>query len=250
MIIGAQKAGTTSLFEDLARDPRVVAPLRKEVHYFDLNAAEPEGWYRSFFARESRLRRGDAMAIEATPYYLFHPHAAERARRVIPSARLVVLLRDPVERAFSHWRHNRRLGTEPLEFVDALHAEGDRLAGESERLADPGYVSPAHQRFSYAARGRYAEQLERWRGRFPEEQLLVVDTAALFGADHEAVRHRIREFAGLATDGPLPPAPAANVSPAAEIPAPARAWLEDAFTESNRRLATLLGEAAPAWSAR
>lgn len=249
MIIGAQKSGTTSLFEDIARDPRVWVSLRKEVHYFDLNASRSERWYRCFFPRESRVRRRDAVVAEATPYYLFHRHAPERARRVIPSAKLIALLRDPAERAFSHWRHNRRLGTEPLDFLPALDAEAGRLAGEDERLADPAYVSAAHQRFSYVARGRYAEQLERWLQQFPREQLLVTSTDELFGEERDAVRRRLREFAGL--DGePVGSIPAVNLSSEEPVPAEARRWLDDAFGEPNRRLAQLLGDAAPGWARR
>ena len=96
---------------------------------------------------------------------MFHPLAAERAAKLVPDARLVVMLRDPVKRAFSHWQHNRRLGVEPLDFSAAIEAEPERLAGEEERiLANPGYDPWNHNMLSYAARGRYAIQLDEVAG--------------------------------------------------------------------------------------
>ena len=222
--------------------------LRKEVHYFDRNASQDAGWYRAHFPRQSQLKRHHAIAVEATPYYLFHPYAPQRARAVVPDARLIALLREPGERAFSQWRHNRRRGVEPLEFQDALDAETDRLAGEEDRLADPAYVSAAHQRFSYVARGRYAEQLERWAASYPGDQLMVSTTDELFGSKQDTERRRIREFTGLDPTSPLGPLPTVNVSSERPVPADARRWLDDAFSEPNRRLARLLGDTAPIWA--
>ena len=96
-------------------------------------------------------------------------------RELVPDARLVVLVRNPVDRALSHYQHEVALGREPLSFEDALAAEDERLRGEEERLlADPRYFSREWWSHTYQARGRYAEQLERWLAVFPQEQLLIV----------------------------------------------------------------------------
>ena len=108
LIIGAQKAGTTSLASYLAAHPGVVPSKRKEVHFFDLNYEKGVDWYRSHFpiARGQGLRRrmrGRRMLTgEASPYYIFHPLAASRAFDLLPAARVIVLLRNPVDRAYSH----------------------------------------------------------------------------------------------------------------------------------------------------
>src|SRR6188508_2786047 len=188
LIIGAQRAGTTSLFRYLLAHPDVAGPSGgdaavwwvKETHFFDEKFAKGVDWYRSFFplaaTRERYRKRGhDLQAGEATPYYMFHPAVPARVAAALPDVRLIAILRDPVERAWSHYRHEIDLGYETLSFEDALACEDDRIAGEEERLrADPSAVSFAHQHHSYAARGRYLEQLERWWEVFPRERLLVI----------------------------------------------------------------------------
>src|SRR5262249_27856015 len=149
VIIGTQRGGTTSLYRYLIDHPDVAgAMLTKEVHYFDTNLRRGPGWYRAFFptkaARDRHRRRTgrELVAGEASPYYLFHPLVPDRAHELLPDAKLVVMLRDPVERAFSHHGHEVELGYEQLGFAEALDREPERLAGELERMrADPAYVS-------------------------------------------------------------------------------------------------------------
>jgi Sulfotransferase domain len=127
---------------------------------------------------------------EASPDYLYHRDVPARLAALMPEARLVALLRDPVDRAYSHYQHERDLGTETLTFEEALDAEGDRLAAGST------YDWFMHQHYSYCARGRYLEQLERWLVVFERGQLLVVRSEDLF-ADPEGVVNRILRHAGL-----------------------------------------------------
>jgi hypothetical protein len=171
LIIGAMKSGTSSLHYYLTQHPQVVPPLRKEVHYFDLNFARGEPWYRANFGRADAA----GLNLDSSPYYLFHPQVPQRAHALLPNARLIVLLRDPVRRAYSHYWHERDKGREPLSFEDAIAAEPERVEREHARLA-AGEIdrSTSHQYFSYLARGRYAEQLERWLQFYPREQMLVL----------------------------------------------------------------------------
>ena len=160
LIVGAQKAGTTALYAYLRRHPSITGPSWKEVSYFDRHYLRGPAWYRGNFPLRSRGR----IVGEASPSYLFHPDAAERAAALVPGARVIALVRDPVERAHSHYQHEVALGREPLPFEEALEREEERLAGELERMrADAGYFSHAWWNYTYLARGRYAEQLERWR---------------------------------------------------------------------------------------
>lgn len=194
ILAGAMRGGTTSLFSWLAQHPQVVASQRKEVHFFDLEFARGPDWYRRQFAggRHPALRR-----LEATPYYMFEPRVPQRMRDLIPDARIVCLLRDPVERALSHYLKNRRDGREPLSFSDALSAEDERMEGEEERLlADPAYRSRVHQHYSYRRRGYYADQIQRLHSHFPKEQILLVDAGALFAHPARTVA-RVVSFLGL-----------------------------------------------------
>ena len=184
IVAGAMRCGTTSLFALLDGHPQLAASLYKELHFFDLHYARGSAWYRRQFHPSSGLPGGRTrLPFESSPYYMYEPRVPGRARQLLPDVKLVFLLRDPVERAFSHYRKNVRDGREPLSFADALDAEEERLAGEEERmLDDASYVSPLHQYYSYRARGCYALQLARWLAVFPVDQLLVLDAGRLFSS--------------------------------------------------------------------
>ncbi|HXS47682.1 MAG TPA: sulfotransferase domain-containing protein, partial [Solirubrobacterales bacterium] len=168
LIIGAQKGGTTSLHAYLSEHRRVSPSSTKEVHFFDHAYDRGLGWYRAHFQRSAKAPL--SLSGEATPYYLFHPLVPARVAETLPESRLIVILRDPVDRAFSHHNHELALGFEDLPFEEAIEREPERLEGEQERiLEDPGYRSFAHQHHSYVSRGRYAEQLERWLAHVPPE---------------------------------------------------------------------------------
>ncbi len=196
LIIGAQRSGTTSLFNYLAQHPDVLPPVVKEVHYFDLHYARGIQWYRGRFPFRHRLRRG-TLTIDASPYYLPHPLAPERAARLLPQAKLVALLRNPVDRALSHYQHEVRGGRETLSFPEAIDREPERLRGEEERVrAEPGYYSYNHHRYSYARRGVYLDQLQRWAQYFPRSQMLVLQSEWLF-QDPAAASSAVYDFLGL-----------------------------------------------------
>jgi hypothetical protein len=159
LVLGAQKAGTTALYAYLRWHPAITGPSWKEVSFFDRHWWRGPAWYRGQFP----LRSGTRLVGEASPSYLFHPLAPERVGALVPDARLVALLRDPVARAYSHYQHEVALGREPLSFEDALAAEPERTRGEEARLvADARAFSRAWWDHTYVARGLYAEQLERW----------------------------------------------------------------------------------------
>jgi hypothetical protein len=190
--LGAQKAGTTSLHHQLLQHPRVFLPPKKELHYFSLSYHRSTRWYAGHFAKA----RPDQLVGEVTPYYLFHPHAPEWIARLLPQVRLIVLLRDPVERALSGYFHSLRLGHEPLDLEPAFAAEPGRLADAESHLARPGARHPAHQQQSYLSRSRYELQLNRYLARFPANQLLILQSEWYF-QNPEAGWRRVLEFLEL-----------------------------------------------------
>ena len=161
LIIGAQKCGTSFLYRFLVEHPHVKSAFVKEVHYFDLNFAKGNHWYRSNFPLQVRNTR-TYITGEASPYYLFHPHAAKRASMVVPGAKLIILLRNPVDRAYSHCQHQvKRVGGETRETLmleAAREAEERPLPGElSKIIEDEYYESLSHRIRSYLKRGIYID---------------------------------------------------------------------------------------------
>lgn len=250
LLIGAKRAGTTTLYHALVRHPDVAIlfprPANiKSPHYLDLEHARGSRWYRSHFPllRPPGLSR--PVAGDADPYALYHPVAPRWAHEEAPDARILVLLRDPVERAFSHWWDRTKAGIETLPFADAIAAEEERLAGEEERLlADPETPRPAHEHWSYVDRGRYARQLARWLAVYPAGQLLVARSEDLYRRPAD-VYDRVLGFLGLA---PFLPEEFGRHHSHRDRPGvdPAvRALVSPLVAGPNRELASLLG--TPLW---
>jgi len=197
LIIGAQKAGTSSLHAWLSEHPQILPPFEKEVHFFDdgnqpaqNNFEKGLPWYKAHFP----LAVADQnISFETSPLYLFHPLAAQRIKSALPKARLVVVLRNPTERAISHYFHSCRNGVESLSLEEALAIEDSRLMQESSSEGSSGFSFVRH---SYRSRGRYAEQIKRYLDHFSREQLLIVESEQLF-ADPVACLSDIFEFAGV-----------------------------------------------------
>lgn len=207
LIIGTKRGGTTSLWNYLLRHPLVPrlfpAWNTKTSHYFEQNWPRGLDWYHSHFpTRRQRAaleaRHGGPCRVgEAAPLYMFHPLAPGRVHRAMPEVRLIVLLRDPVERAFSHWKERRTEGREPLQFAAALDAEARRTAGERERLTtDPTYFSEPYDWHTYRARGRYLEHLSPWLELFDRRQFLFLASESLY-RDPALTYRRTLEFLGL-----------------------------------------------------
>ncbi len=254
LIVGAQRSGTTSLYRALARHPLVLKPvLHKGVHYFDVAYDRGLSWYRAHFPlrgatlRLSRRYGHRPQAFESAPYYLFHPLAASRIAADLPGVKLIVLVRDPVERAFSAHAHELARGfeTEPS-FARAVELEEERLAGAEESLiASPYSTHHAHRHHAYLARGRYAEQLARVEPLIGRDRILVLDSGEFF-ARPEPVYDRVLRFLGLPHAGD-PAFDRHNARPRpAPMPPSLRRELVARFEGSDALLASWLG-AEPSW---
>jgi hypothetical protein len=252
LIVGAQRGGTTSMYRTLTQHPAILkAVLHKGVHYFDTGYGHGMGWYQGHFplrARAALARRATGevpLTFESSPYYMFHPLAAERISRDLPGVRLLVLVRDPVERAYSAHAHELARGYETELFERALELEDERLAGEAERIvSEPGYLSHSHQHHAYLTRGLYADQLERLGQLVGRDRVHVVDSGRFF-TDPEPVYDGVLEFLGLRRHG-YPVFERHNARPRSPMPETLRATLNEHFVAADERLTGWLGQ-PPSW---
>ncbi|MGC3990119.1 MAG: sulfotransferase [Chthoniobacteraceae bacterium] len=249
ILIGAQRCGTTSLYWYLSEHPQIIPAAQKEVHYFDFNFASGPQWYAAQFAKRGEEKPGKSenpdawITGEASPYYLFHPLCAARVRAALPEARLLVMLRNPTDRALSHYQHETRLGNETLSFDEAIAREDERLQGLREKLvAEPLAHLQPYQSFSYRARGCYLDQIAEWLRHFPREQMHITISEDFY-ADPASELKKVTDFLGL------PPCPAKetgeftkyNYAEYSEMNPATRQWLVDFFRPHNQRLEEFLG---------
>jgi hypothetical protein len=241
VIFGASKSGTTSMYDYLGAHPLVVPCRAKELHFADRthNAARGERWYRSWFPLRSTLARvgasqgaDRARCGEATPAYLAVSGTAARLRAVVPDVALVALLREPGERAWSHYRMREHGGSDVADFLADVEAEAAELAD--------GWV-PLHDRRALQQgllrQGHYADELVEWYECFDAAQILLVRSEDLF-AEPARTYTTVCRHLGL-PDAELPTFPVANAGQPSELPAAARRWLDAHFAEPNARLAEL-----------
>lgn len=190
LIAGTQKGGTSALDAYLRDHPGIAMASRKEVHFFDDDerfapqSAPDYAWYERFFSDAPT----HAVAGEATPIYMYWHAAAARIRAYNPTMKLVVVLRNPITRAFSHWNMEHTRGADPLSFWQALQAEEKRC-----RAAAPAQ----HRVYSYVDRGLYARQLDRVWQTIPRAQTLVIRHERL-KHDPQGVLDEVCDFLGVA----------------------------------------------------
>jgi hypothetical protein len=243
VVIGAQKCGTSFFYGLLTRHPSVERAAVKEVHYFDQqeNFAKGIEWYRRNFPTPRREDGQRTITGEASPSYLISRHAPERMAEVVPDVRLIALLRNPVDRAYSHYHMAARNGNETRSFEEAVDEGWAWLldgGNETSEHAHPSDVDRSRS-VSYLRRGIYVDQLQRWRQFFSDEQMLVLKSEDFFKRPQESMK-LVQEFLDLPYREPeLPPRKAKNryepMAPAA------RRRLEEFFEPHNRRLYEYLG---------
>ncbi len=247
VLVGAQRSGTTALFEALYRLPNVERPRRgKGSHYFSYNYVRSWEWFQAQFpsrawARTVELRTGKPLfTFDACPYYLFHPFAIERMAQALPHVKVMVMLRDPVRRAESHYHHSVSHGHEHLPFEEALASEDERLAGELERMAeDWSYWSAAHEHHSYLAKGLYADQLERLYSFYDRSQVMVIQSEEFYRSPNQVLGD-VTDWLGL-DSVTLDQRDDRNGHRYQSMDPAMRARLIDLYREPNERLFELLG---------
>jgi hypothetical protein len=250
LIVGAMKSGTTTLFHYLTQHPGIAAPTVKEVHFFDVprNFKRGENWYRAHFPSLQHLQQTSqkigypAQTGEATPAMFINSYAAN-VTSVIPQARIIMILRDPVERAYSHYQHQKRkIPRENLSFLEALQMEQERIGRDLElSISEPAKVSPALWRYSYAERGKYFEQIENWLTYFPESQIEIVNFNEL-KARPDMLCNRLCTFLGLPEYDFSTTEHLNSGGYGTDMDDDSREYLTEFFRPHNRRLFDFLGE--------
>lgn len=193
MIIGAQKAGTTALSQFLGRHPQLAMAEGKEAHVFDAGKEVlhwPPEMLSAHYAPFFKTANTGALWGEATPIYLYWPPIIPALNRYNPHLKIIVLLRDPVERAVSHYQMELSRGNESLPMWLAFWLEPLRLAWARGRL------TKAHRCYSYVARGLYASQLAHLRAYFPDGQILVIENNDL-RFRHQETLSKVCAFLGV-----------------------------------------------------
>ena len=203
IIIGAQRSGTTYLYNLLKFHPSVLPAFRKEVHFFDKNYHRGLAWYKAHFPTiiekiiNNSTNSCRTITGEASPYYLFHPHTPERIRDLLPEVKLIALLRNPTDRAFSHYHFAVEKQAESRPFLQAIKEEKEMLKKETDKVMnDPHHLSFLHQMHSYLTRGLYAEQLRAWYRLFTKQKIHIILSEDLF-EDPQSVFNNLYKFLSI-----------------------------------------------------
>ena len=237
VVAGAQKAGTRALRHYLSQHPDIGLPRDTipETHFFSRYAKEAEaGQYDIYHDNFDDVALRKPAVGDVTPLYIFDPAILPRIRRYNPQMKIIVLLRDPVKRAYSQWAMQHDLGLEPRTFVAALLHELYWFCRYGQHIL-----------FSYVQRGLYAGQIERLFTHFPPEQCLILRTEDLRVA-HGKTLSRIHQFLGVPPhEAPAPETVHSRVYPAIS---PLLRWiLRQLFKRDSRRLEQILGWDCSDW---
>jgi hypothetical protein len=244
LIIGVQKGGTTSLYAYLEQHPQILPSYRKEIEFFDGGKHDydqfqnGERWYRAHFPLKMMMRPGKK-TFEASPSYIFNPQAPERIHEMLPNVKLILLLRNPTERAVSHYFHMKRQGSEPLPMLEAFKEEEERLAPV---WGTKDYNTRTFDFLSYKSRGKYEEQISRYLKYFPRNQLLIIESDEFYH-DLEGTLKRIFAYVGVDETVSIRDLKARNVSEnRTEIDPEVREYLDGFFEPYNQKLYALIGK--------
>jgi len=245
IIVGAMKAGTTSLSSYLSKHPQVIPSITKEIHFFDGGKnpqvdifAKGEKWYRAHFPKKNEIKF-NTKVFEATPAYLFNPDSPKRILKTIPNVKIIILLRNPTERAISHYLHGARRNWDPLPCYKALQAEEERL---KPIIAAQDYKSRAFIEYSYKSRGLYLEQIKRYLEYFPREQMLILNSNDLFTQTENALK-RVFDFVEIDSTFKVEDLTIPNSAPNKKKFEPAvYDYLNDYFKPHNEALFEFMGE--------
>lgn len=203
LIIGVQKGGTSSLYHYLIQHPDIFSAVDKEPWFFTSKRYNKGmSYYRSFFPFEIRKRLRKLRGIkfvtgEASTSYMIAPYTAIRVHKHLPNIKIIAILRNPIERAYSNYCHEVRQGVETFSFEEAIEKEKYRIKGEREKmLKNPTYPAYNYHKFCYVQRGFYYNDLKPWFSLFSKENILVLRSEDLFQKPEKTV-NEVFNFLGL-----------------------------------------------------
>ena len=225
IIIGCQRCGTTSLYTYLAQHPQILTPIKKEMDFFSWHFDRGIDWYLAHFPP---MPPGEQFLTgEASPSYFDSREAPERLYSLFPEAKLIVLLRNPVDRAISQFYRLTDLNWEARSLDRVISDEIERLNQNPEYIIgeEPG---------NYLARGRYIEFIKNWRTFFPREQLLILKSEDFYAGAATTVK-QVLEFLDL-PEYQLSEYQNANPGSYQPINPSVRDWLRDYFRPYNQQL--------------
>jgi hypothetical protein len=200
-ILGGQKCGTTSMFMYLTRHPAILSPNAKDIRFFDKYFFKGVNWYRVNFpskSRKSLLGKSfkHVLTGEGTERYFDHPHAPQRIKQVTPHAKFIILLRNPIDRSYSHYKMISRRHAESLPFEKAIQEEDRIIPLYQKMIDDPSYYSDIYFRHGYLHRGIYVDKIKHWMEIFPKEQFLIIQSEEFF-RDPSKIYNQVLDFLGV-----------------------------------------------------
>ena len=183
IIIGSMKCGTTSLYYDICEHPCVSPAAYDEIGFFDSNFHLGLNWYRSMFPTKRRIediRRKEGVAItgEDTPFYFWNPVAAKRIQKLLPNIKLITILRNPIDRAYSEYQDVVSSESNSPSFETFIENEINTRRKDSSLITEENFEI-FNQKNSYLLKGIYVDQLKIWAGLFPKEQIFTLSTENL-----------------------------------------------------------------------
>lgn len=249
IIMGAQKAGTTSLYGYLKASPNIMMSNIKEVHFFNENYIKGINWYKlhfPFFWERKFVGKKRILCGEATPDYLFHPLVPYRINKLLPNIKLIILLRNPVDRAISHYYHEVRRGRENRSFEQAIKEESIIFNNEIKTICNTNehHSSKKLSQKSYLSKGLYFQQIERVFQYFNKDDVFIAFSEHFY-AETERLVNEVLNFLEL-PDMKSTRYPIWNKGENKEsINSETRDSLNKYFIEPNKKLEQLIEQKIP-----
>jgi hypothetical protein len=240
LIIGAQKCGTSSLFHYLRQHPDLSLPLLKEIQFFSLEYSMGWKWYKDQFPEKPFFKR--RLTGEASPYYLFHPLVPVRVAKHLPGVKLIVMMRNPVDRAYSHFWHEKKYKTESLDsFEEAIAKEPERTSEAEQKLINNEITqSQPYRSFSYLSRGMYFKQISGWLQFYPIRQMHFIKSENFF-ENPETELAELYRFLGIRQIMPVNLTPQ-NTNTYPKLEPEIRERVAVNFIGDGKKLSELLGD--------
>lgn len=249
IIVGAQRSGTTSLYDYLLWHRAISPALQKEVNFFDIHFFKGLRWYQSYFPSKLNFRNTilagmglNTITGEASPDYMSNPQVSSRVAEIYPDMKVIMILRNPVDRAYSHFLHETRLGREQLSFRAAIESESERIKSDLERMRiDDEYFGWDFHRYNYLYKGLYVDHINHWLKYFDRNQIYVIRSEDLF-EDVPKVMEGVFNFLDLDMKNWISKSNydidgGGSYTSMSESD---RKWLDNYYQDANHRLSNLL----------